>query len=90
MTSARVVVVTLVKVRRPGRHDRVMRAGPAVHAAPVALVPCCTSTSARRRACGLLISSAHTGNQPNAAELVLNSVLRVCKDMSVECSQAKQ
>jgi len=38
----------------------------------------------------LLISSAHTGNQPNAAELVLNSVLRVCKDMSVECSQAKQ
>ena len=38
----------------------------------------------------LLISSAHTGNQPNAADLVLNSVLRVCKDMSVECSQAKQ
>ena len=38
----------------------------------------------------LLISSAHTGNQPNAAELVLNSVLRVCKDMSVDCSQAKQ
>jgi hypothetical protein len=38
----------------------------------------------------LLISSAHTGNQQNAAELVLNSVLRVCKDMNVECSQAKQ
>ena len=38
----------------------------------------------------MLISSAHTGNQPNAAELVLNAVLRVCKDMSVECSQAKQ
>ena len=34
----------------------------------------------------LLISSAHTGNQQNAAELVLNSVLRVCKDMNVECS----
>ena len=34
----------------------------------------------------LLISSAHTGNQPNAAALVLNSVLRVCKDMNVECS----
>jgi hypothetical protein len=33
----------------------------------------------------LLISSAHTGNQPNAAALVLNSVLRVCKDMNVEC-----
>jgi len=38
----------------------------------------------------MLISSAHTGNQPNAAALVLNSVLRVCKDMNVECSQAKQ
>ncbi|HTQ00558.1 MAG TPA: hypothetical protein VMN56_14630 [Casimicrobiaceae bacterium] len=38
----------------------------------------------------MLISSAHTGSQPNAAELVLNAVLRVCKDMSVECSQAKQ
>jgi len=38
----------------------------------------------------LLISSAHSGNQPNAAELVLNSVLRVCKDMNVECSQARQ
>jgi hypothetical protein len=33
----------------------------------------------------LLISSAHTGNQQNAAALVLNSVLRVCKDMNVEC-----
>jgi hypothetical protein len=38
----------------------------------------------------MLISSAHTGSQPNAAELVLNAVLRVCKDMNVECSQAKQ
>jgi hypothetical protein len=37
----------------------------------------------------LLISSAHTGDQQNAAELVLNSVLRVCKDMNVECSQTK-
>jgi hypothetical protein len=34
----------------------------------------------------LLISSAHTGNQQDAAALVLNSVLRVCKDMNVECS----
>lgn len=38
----------------------------------------------------MLISSAHTGNQPNASALVLNAVLRVCKDMNVECSQAKQ
>ena len=37
----------------------------------------------------LLISSAHTGNQPDASELVLNAVLRVCKDMNVECSQGK-
>jgi hypothetical protein len=38
----------------------------------------------------MLISSAHTGNQPDAAALVLNAVLRVCKDMNVECSQARQ
>jgi len=38
----------------------------------------------------MMITSAHTGNQANAAELVLNGVLRVCKDMSVECSQARQ
>jgi hypothetical protein len=35
----------------------------------------------------LLISSAHTGDQQNAAALVMNSVLRVCKDMNVECTQ---
>ena len=38
----------------------------------------------------MMITSAHTGNQPNAAALVMNGVLRVCKDMNVECSQAKQ
>jgi len=38
----------------------------------------------------ILVSSAHTGDQPNAAQLVTNAVLRVCKDMNVECSQAKQ
>lgn len=38
----------------------------------------------------MLITSAHTGTQPDAAALVLNSVLRVCKEMNVECSQAKQ
>jgi hypothetical protein len=38
----------------------------------------------------MLISSAHTGDQPNAAALVLNAVLRVCSDMKVECSQARQ
>jgi hypothetical protein len=37
----------------------------------------------------MMISSAHTGNQPNAAALVLSAVLRVCKDLNVECSQGK-
>ena len=38
----------------------------------------------------LLVSSAHTGSQPDAAALVSNSVLRVCKEMNVECSRAQQ
>jgi len=38
----------------------------------------------------LLVSSAHTGTQPNAAALVMDSVLRVCKEMDVECSRAQQ
>ena len=36
----------------------------------------------------MMISSAHTGTQPDASALVLNAVLRVCRDMNVECSQA--
>ena len=38
----------------------------------------------------MLISSAHSGSQPDAAGLVLNSVLRVCTEMKVECSQARK
>ena len=38
----------------------------------------------------LLISSAHKGSRPDAATLVLNSVLRVCTEMKVECSRAQQ
>lgn len=38
----------------------------------------------------VMITSAHVGAQPDAAALVLNAVLRVCKDMNVECSQARQ
>ena len=38
----------------------------------------------------ILVSSAHTGQQPNAAALVSDSVLRVCKEMNVECSRATQ
>ena len=34
----------------------------------------------------MMISSAHTGTQPDAAAMILNSVLRVCKEMNVECS----
>jgi hypothetical protein len=38
----------------------------------------------------LLVTSAHTGAQPNAAGLVMDSVLRVCQEMNVECSRAQQ
>ena len=38
----------------------------------------------------MLISSAHKGDQPDAAALVMNSVLRVCAEMKVECSKAQQ
>ena len=38
----------------------------------------------------LLVTSAHTGTQPNAAALVMDSVLRVCREMAVECSRAQQ
>jgi hypothetical protein len=38
----------------------------------------------------LLVSSAHTGDQPNASALVMSSVLRVCKEMNVECAQAQK
>ena len=34
----------------------------------------------------LLVSSAQTGGQPSASATVLNSVLRVCRDMNVECA----
>ncbi len=35
----------------------------------------------------LLISSAHTGSQPNAAALVTDSVMRVCAQMNVRCTR---
>lgn len=38
----------------------------------------------------LLVTSAHSGTQPNAAALVTDSVLRVCQEMHVECSKAAQ
>jgi hypothetical protein len=38
----------------------------------------------------LLVTSAHTGDQPNAAALVADSVLRVCRDLNVECSRASK
>ena len=38
----------------------------------------------------MLISSAHQGNQPDTAALVMNAVLRVCAEMKVECSRAQQ
>lgn len=38
----------------------------------------------------LLVSSAHTGPDSNAATMVSDSILRVCKEMNVECSRATQ
>ena len=38
----------------------------------------------------LLVTSAHTGSQPAAAATVTDSVLRVCKDMNVECARGAQ
>ncbi|HEY5306901.1 MAG TPA: hypothetical protein VIK97_00190 [Casimicrobiaceae bacterium] len=38
----------------------------------------------------MLVSSAHTGSQPNAAALVMDSVQRVCREMNVDCSPAQQ
>ncbi len=38
----------------------------------------------------ILITSAHAGSQSNAAALVSDSVLRVCAEMKVECSRARQ
>jgi hypothetical protein len=37
----------------------------------------------------IMISSAHSGSQANAAALIQDNILRICKDMNVECSQAK-
>jgi len=38
----------------------------------------------------LLVTSAHVGSQPDAAQLVSDSVLRVCGEMNVVCSRAQQ
>ena len=35
----------------------------------------------------LLISSAHTGTQQNAADLVVDAVLRICGEMKVQCAR---
>jgi len=38
----------------------------------------------------MMITSAHSGTQQDAAALVSNSVLRVCREMNVQCSRAQQ
>ena len=38
----------------------------------------------------ILVSSAHSGSQPDATALVTNSILRVCNEMHVECARAQQ
>ncbi len=37
----------------------------------------------------IMISSAHSGNQQNAAAIILERVLKLCADMNVECSSAQ-
>jgi hypothetical protein len=36
----------------------------------------------------LMITSAHSGNEPSAAATILERVLKVCAELSVECSRA--
>jgi hypothetical protein len=38
----------------------------------------------------ILVSSAHTGPQPDAAAMITQNILRVCQEMRVECSRAPQ
>ena len=38
----------------------------------------------------ILVSSAHTGPQPDAAALITQNILRVCQELKVECSRATQ
>jgi hypothetical protein len=37
----------------------------------------------------IMISSAHSGNQQNAAAIILERVLKLCAEMNVECSTAQ-
>ena len=37
----------------------------------------------------IMISSAHTGTQPDASAMILERILRLCADMKVECSRAQ-
>lgn len=36
----------------------------------------------------MMISAAHSGAQADAAELVMDNVLRVCREVKIECSKA--
>jgi hypothetical protein len=37
----------------------------------------------------LMITSAHSGDQPSAATTILEHVLKVCAELNVECSRAQ-
>ena len=37
----------------------------------------------------IMISSAHSGAQPNASAMILERILKLCADMKVECSRAQ-
>lgn len=38
----------------------------------------------------MMISAAHSGAQADAAALVMDNVLRVCREVQIECSRAQQ
>ena len=37
----------------------------------------------------IMISSAHSGSQQNAANTILERILKLCADMNVQCSRAQ-
>jgi hypothetical protein len=37
----------------------------------------------------LMITSAHSGNQQNAASMIVDRVLKLCAELNVECSRAE-
>ena len=73
-----------VRITREDPAERVVQFTNGVQIAGIKVSPLADDLS------HLLVTSAHSGTQQNAAMLVMDSVLRVCREMNVECSPAKQ